>query len=360
MLLHVCFECTMSSKTFSTHYYHITIWPHTLSLDCSLCAHQQLCPVGRGVPATVGQSSRPHLVTLSPLHTITPLTTRSLVTFGLTSPSHVLSHLQFTDSRLKIDDPWASGSEEGDIPDGPQRNLSHGGLGVSGINLREAMAKAKLPPIKKAEDEVEGQTSPEPCPLVGVASHGQQDVDDMLSDWDDEKDESTCKPHPSPLAASSAHIPAVVGASREPSALQHGRVGMSGGGEVGGSEGGRDDRVGPLGGTITARAAILERSNVNGEIETELEDGSSLSSEPESDIPLFGGYSPSTQTITHSSLPRLPPISQGSPPHSETPAATPPLQRMQLSTPSPTPTSPTVVTPLPLTTGASISPLHAV
>lgn len=227
---------------------------------------------------------------------------------------------------MKNDEPWISGSEEGDdIPDGPQGYLPNRGLGARAINLREAMAQAKLPVIEKGK----GQTSPHVEPVVGVVTldHHGEEVDDVtLSDWDEEEEE--IQQHPSPVH-NSTPIPAVIGASREPSGLQH---------EIceRGEEGGR-------GGVSGEDGTTAERVNVNPGMELELKDESILSSEfeSESDLPLFGGYAPSTaQTDTRSPLPHLPPIRQGSTPINET-------LPLQLSTP----TSPTVVTPLSISTG---------
>ena len=228
---------------------------------------------------------------------------------------------------MKDDDPWVSESEEGDIPDGPQRNLSFGGLGSGVINLREAMAQAKLPPIEKDK----GQTSP-PVESVGVATrdHHGEEVDDItLSDWDDEETK------PLPSLHGPTHIPAVLGASRELSGLQHVRH------EEGGGEGASGD-TGENGVTV----APTEIANVTSGMELRPEDESILSSESEPDLPLFGDYTPSNaQTDTCSPLSRLPPIRQGSPSNHKTT----PLQKVS------TPTSPTTVTPLSISTGMAVT-----
>lgn len=225
---------------------------------------------------------------------------------------------------MKDDDPWVSESEEGDIPDDPQRNVSFGGLGTGVINLREAMAQAKLPPIEKDK----GQTSShvEPHRLVGVATgdHQGEEVDGItLSDWDD--DEEDTKPCPS--LHGPTHIPAVIGASRELSGLQHMRH------EEGGGEGDRGDN-----GEIVAPTEMAKVT------ELRPEDESILSSESESDLPLFGDYTPSNAQTDTSPLPRLPPIRQG-PPSNHDPT---PLQKVS------TPTSPTTVTPLSSSTGMTL------
>lgn len=241
---------------------------------------------------------------------------------------------------MKNDESWVSGSEEGDdIPDG---TLPHRGRGA--INLREAMAQAKLPVIEKGK----GQTSPHVEPLVGVVTrdHHGEEVDDItLSDWDEEEEETQL--HPSPVHNSthnSTPIPAVIGASREPSGLQH----------DGCEEGGRGGEEGGVSGDSGEDGTPAERANVSPGVELGLKDESILSSdfESESDLPLFGGYAPSTaQTGIRSPLPHLPPIRQGSTPIKETP----PLQKVPMSTP----TSPTVVTPLSISTGmATHNHLH--
>ena len=350
----------------------------------------QVCPDGGELPAAVGQGDpasqathRPspsHLLTFSPLYTLTPShTTRSpsshITHYTLThyhahhKVTPTLLHV-FTDSvpQLKEDESWASGSEEGDITDGPHTNLSLGGLhsGRGGLNLREAMAQAKIPPIENRTDEVKGRSSPimEPHPIVGVATCDREEVEDLeLSDWDDEEEEEEeedVKPRPSLYPLGSTHIPSVVGASREPSALQHkkldGSEGVEVGGhegvEVGGSEGvevGGSEGV-EVGGsegvevgiltieeddTITTPAATVERSKVTGGMTMEFEDESS---ESESDLPMFGDC-PSAKKIPRPTLPRLPPINQGPPP----------LRRRCTS--SPLSTSPTLVSPLTRTTG---------
>ena len=158
-----------------------------------------------------------------------------------------------------------------------------------------------------------------------------------LSDWDEEENEA--RPRPLPLSLDSAHIPAVIGASREPSAVQSERVGggegVGGGESVGGGEG------------ISTEVpeATVERSKVATEMEMEVEDKSILSLGSESDLPMFGGYTPTVATPSHQ-----PPIRQGLTP----PLTTPPIQRK--ITPTLTPTSPTVITPLSITAG--IYPVH--
>lgn len=232
---------------------------------------------------------------------------------------------------MKDDDPWISESEEGDIPDGPQRNLSFGGLGTGVINLREAMAQAKLPPIEKDK----GQTSPY-VESVGVATrdHHGDEVDDItLSDWDDEEEETK----PRPTLHGPTHIQAVIGASRELSGLQHVRHEEGGGEGVSGDNGESGVIVAP-----TEMATVTELMP---------EDESILSSESEPDLPLFGGHTPSNaQTDTCSPLSHLPPIRQGSPSnHNPTP-----LRKVS------TPTSPTTITPLSISTGMAITDSYIV
>lgn len=225
-----------------------------------------------------------------------------------------------------------------DIPDGPPVKFQppgargHGNTG--GINLREAMALAKLPPISvERDDEVKGEIvepcPPEPHPSVGVVN-GR--LEDGLSDWDDEEEEEeeVARPHPLPLALDHTHIPAVMGASREPSGVQSVRMG--------GGEGVRGAISGEVSATTVPEAA-MERSKVSSELKVEVED-SILSSESESDLPMFGGYTPSAGTTS-----RQHPIRQGLTP----PVTTPPIERK--FTPTLTPTSPTVVTPLSITAG---------
>ena len=253
----------------------------------------------------------------------------------------------FTDSEphVKEDEPSDSGSEEGDIPDGPRGNLSLGGLHSGGINLREAMAMAKIPPIENRKNEVKGQNGPivEPHPVVGVATSGLEKNDDLvLSDWDDDEEEEgeDVKPHPFSYPLGSTHIPSVVGASRETSALQHERVGGSEGVERGGGEGvdmdvltfDEDDMV-------TTPATTVERSKVTGGMTMEFEESSESD---ESDLPMFGEDRPSAQSVPHSTLPRLPPINQGPPP----------LRRRY--TPSPPSTSPTPISPITSATGMTL------
>lgn len=240
---------------------------------------------------------------------------------------------------MKEDEPWVSESEEGDIPDGPQRNSSYGGLGAGVINLREAMAQAKLPPIEKDK----GQTSPhvERCPSVGVATrdHHGEEVDSItLSDWDDEEEET--KPHPS--LHSPTHIPAVIGASRELSGLQH-ETNEEGGGKGASGEEGEGEGASGDSGENGIIVAPTERAKVTPGMELGHEDESILSSESELDLPLFGGYTPSNAQTATCSLPsRLPPNSQGSPQNHKT---------IQVSAP----TSPTTVTPLSISNGMTIT-----
>ena len=321
-------------------------------VSSSLPACLQVCPDGGELPATVGQGdpasqathhpSPSHLLTFSPLYTLTPShTTRSpsshITHYTLT---HYHAHHKvtptllrvFTDSvpQLKEDESWASGSEEGDITDAPHINLSLGGLhsGRGGLNLREAMAQAKIPPIENRTDEVKGRSSPimEPHPIVGVATCDREEVEDLeLSDWDDEEED--VKPRPSLYPLGSTHIPSVVGASREPSALQHKRLD--------GSEGVEGILTIEEDDTVTTPAATVERSKVTGGMTMEFEEESS---ESESDLPMFGDC-PSAENVPRPTLPRLPPINQGPPP----------LRRRCTS--SPLSTSPTLVSPLTRATG---------
>lgn len=197
------------------------------------------------------------------------------------------------------------------------------------------MSQARLPPITVGgDDEVKGESVEphplEPRPPVGVVNGHVEEEE--LSDWDDDEEEEEARPHPLPQSLDSAHIPAVIGASREPSAVQSVRVG---GGEkvrgegVGGGEEVRGDQLEENDSTELPEVTV-ERSKVNESI---------LSSESESDIPMFGGYTP-----TISSPSNQLPIRQGLTP----PLTTPPIQR---STPNLTPTSLTALTPLSLTAG---------
>ena len=154
--------------------------------------------------------------------------------------------------------------------------------------------KDKIPPI------------PEPHPPVGVVNGEAEDA--TSSDWDEESD------HTHQAAVDSAHIPAVGGASRKLSAVQ--------------SEKRQEER----------EAVTQDATDGVGE---DPENGSILSTESESDLPMFGGPAPSTTAPPPQS--HLPPISQGQPLAVSSPL--PPR------TPSPTVTSPTIVTPLSATAG---------
>ena len=267
------------------------------------------------------------------------------------------------------DDLWASGSEEGDFPDAPGGIVADGGLGTGGFNLREAMAHAKLSPIKDG-DGIRGQSHPDDEPMAQPRPPHQEAVDDItLSDW--ESEEAEVKPHPPPNIVNFVHIPVAVGASREPSTLQQNRGRGSKSGEEGESEGVSGDAAGVDNTGATAHVTGLEMPKISDKMEPGHDDKSEsiLSSESESDLPLFGGYNPSTpQSVTRPSLPRLPPVSQGSPQSGALIAAPLPLQsRRQGNSPSPTQTSPTLVTPLSTTGGrthlfstlySSINPLY--
>ena len=286
-----------------------------------------------------------HTLTTHDTLTHTPHTTHHMhthTTYNVTFMMKALNVLTDSEPHVKEDEPWDSESEEGDIPDGPQGNLSLGGQCSGGINLREAMALAKIPPIENRKNEVEGQNGPivEPHPVVGVATSGHNEDDDLvLSDWDDDEEEDV-KPRPSLYPLGSTHIPSVVGASREVSALQHERVEGSEGVERGGGEGVEVDVLTfEEDDMITTPPTTVERSKVTGGMTMEFDDESS---ESESDLPMFGGGRPSAKTVPHSTLPRLPPINQGSPP----------LQSQR--TPSPLSTSPTLVSPLTSAAGMTL------
>ena len=255
------------------------------------------------------------------------------------------------------DDLWASGSEEGDFPDAPGGIVANGGLGAGGFNLREAMAHAKLSPIKDG-DGVRGQSRPDDEPMAQPRPPHQEAVDDIiLSDWESEE-EAEVKPHPPPNIVNSAHIPVAVGASLQQNrgrGSKSGEEGESEGGEEGESEGVSGDAAGVDNTGATAHVTGLEIPKISDRMEPGHDDKSEsiLSSESESDLPLLGGYNPSTpQSITRPSLPRLPPVSQGSPQSGALIAAPLPLQsRRQGNSPSPTQTSPTLVSPLSTTGG---------
>ena len=247
-------------------------------------------------------------------------------------------HYHHTDDQPQSDS-WTSESEEEDIPNAPPGNwLSPGGHGTRGINLRVAMAQAKLPPIAdKRINQAESHPITEPRPPMGVVNSPPVSVvnssqvgvassppvgvvniqgnDITMSDWDDDEEEDSVRPHPFPL--DSTHIPAVIGASKEPSAVQSERMGVSERVMRGGSE------------HHEQRSEVISRMGM--ELGHE--------SESESDLPMFDGFIPTT--ILQSPHRNIPPISQGPPPV------------QSKASPSPTPTSPIVVTPLSATTAGT-------
>ena len=222
------------------------------------------------------------------------------------SSHHHHTHLPPTSTappEVSDDETWNSESEEGDndTPDGPLGNFRPpGGCGLTpgGLNLRQAMAQAKVAPITNGKSEVKGQTI-EPHPQPGVYSKIDHDVS-SFSDWDDDEEGH-------PQNVDSAHIQAVGGASRELSGMQRERGGE--GVRVGGGEG----EV--VGGGVG------------------VEDEAILSAESDAELPMFGGDDAPSITTPHTPALQLPPISQG-----HTPRKT---DTLSLS-----PTSPTIVTPL--------------
>ena len=220
------------------------------------------------------------------------------------------------------------------MADGPLGNFQTPRTG--GLNLREAMARSTTVTANGKDDAKEqrspplgprppvGVTNEEPRPPVGVVNVeppppmgvvSKEVNDESYSDWDDEEEEVDHAQQTS----DSSHIPAVGGASRKLSAVQNGK--REGEEERKEREGERRDDEGGDG------------------MGMDLEEDSNLSTKSEPDLPVFGGYTPSSGPRP---LPqdRLPPISQGELSPSR-----------HLRTPSPTPTSPTIVTPLSATTG---------
>ena len=185
------------------------------------------------------------------------------------------------ESQKVYDESWNSESEVDDVPDGPLGNIQTPGrqsiAGGGGFNLREAMAKAKLPPVANGRDAVKVQ-SVKPHPQSVVKSH--QECDDILSDWDDDEQ-----------SVDSAHIPSMVGASKETSVIQHERM-----------EGGSSE--------------VGIHTTVAGGMGMNLDDDSIPSTESESDLPMFGDYKPSAGNIP--STPQLPAINQGHTPQLRT------------------------------------------
>ena len=219
------------------------------------------------------------------------------------------------------------------MADGPLRNFQTPRTG--GLNLREAMARSTTvtangkddakeqrspplgprPPVGVTNEETRppvGVVNVEPPPPMGVVS--KEVSDESYSDWDSEEVDHAQQ------TADSTHIPAVGGASRELSAVQNGK--RKGEEEMKEREGEEDRKE---------REGERRDDEVGDGMGMDLEEDSNLSTEPEPDLPMFGGYTPS-------SGPRPLPQGELSP-------------SRHLRTPSPTPTSPTIVTPLSATTG---------
>ena len=297
-------------------------------------ADLQLCPSGSGASDELEQrDADTHSLTPSPLPLSTPHTT--LTSSPLTARSAHYTYtfvVQF--SACSSADSWNSESEGEGVADGPLGNFQTPRTG--GLNLREAMARSTTVTANGKDDAKEqrspplgprppvGVTNEEPRPPVGVVNVeppppmgvvSKEVNDENYSDWDDEEEEVDHAQQTS----DSAHIPAVGGASRELSAVQNGK------------REGEEDRK--------EREGERRDDEVGDGMGMDLEEDSNLSTESEPDLPVFGGYTPSSGPRP---LPqgRLPPISQGELSPSR-----------HLRTPSPTPTSPTIVTPLSATTG---------
>ena len=222
------------------------------------------------------------------------------------------------------------------MADGPLGNLQTPSTG--GLNLREAMARSTaVTPNGKDDAKVQRNPPLGPHPPVVTKDEPRQPVgvvnveppqpmnvvskevnDESYSDWDDVEEEVDHAQQ----TADSAHIPAVGGASRELSAVQNGK-------RDGEEE--RKEREGER----------REGAEVGDGMGMDLEEDSNLSMESDPGLPM---YTPSSGPRP---LPqgRLPPISPGEPP------AVLSSPSRHLRTPSPTPTSPTIVTPLSATTG---------
>ena len=214
----------------------------------------------------------------------------------------------------------------------------------TGLNLREAMAR-----VAAAKESAKGQTHsvPEPHPPVGVVNNEAEE--DVSSNWDSESDHT-----PSLVATDPAHIQPVLGASKEPSAVQNERreresEGLSHLQNERESEGlshlqnerrereseGLSHLQNERGERESVRQVTAATVGGGGARSQDPDNDSILSTESESDLPMFGGHTPSGGAAIPE--PRPQPINQG----------LPPLAR----TPSPTAPSHTIVTPLSTTAG---------
>ena len=202
------------------------------------------------------------------------------------------------------DDFWASGSESedgGGLPDGSGGILSPKRSGTCGINLREAMEKAKA----QAENKVKVQASPTHLNAEGDSASS--------SDWDEEeeeeKEEKMREPSLSPRNDDTAHT----STTAEKPPLYKMAAGGEGNARGSGLESGTTDKLLSV---HNVPKANMSRAGARMELGLGAvnPDSTPSGTESDSDLPLFGGYDPSTpQSATRSSLSRLPPISQGPP-----------------------------------------------
>ena len=202
------------------------------------------------------------------------------------------------------------------------------------------------PPVGVVSDEPRqpevpvGVVSDGPRPPVGVVSGGprppvgvvSEKADDSYSDWDDEEEEEKEDEKDVKQTVDSTNIPPVGGASREVSAVQNETKEEE--------EVEEEEKVEEV---EEGKEREREGEKISDGLGMDLEDESILSAESESDLPMFGGYTPSSGPRPPQG--RLLPISQG-PPHT--------ALSSQPKSPSPTATSPTIVTPLSATTGLCI------